>query len=117
MIKEIILEERDKGKTVFITTHNMQVADDLCDRVAFMVEGTIAEIDTPNELKLKHGEKLVNVEYYNNEKVEKKTFDLENLGSNSEFLETIKKYEIRTIHSQETTLEEVFIKVTGRRLD
>jgi len=117
IIKDIIRSEKAKGKTIFVTTHNMQVADDLCDRVAFIVEGEIVEIDTPQELKLKHGEKTVKVEYYDNDAIGTKTFGLEDIGHNEEFLDILRKYKVRTLHSQETTLEEVFIKVTGRRLD
>jgi fluoroquinolone transport system ATP-binding protein len=119
IIKDIILEEKSKGRTIFITTHNMQVADDLCDRVAFIVDGNIAEMDKPEELKLKHGKDQVILEYYDNDKntdIKQKTFELGDLGSNKEFIDTLKNHRVRTIHSQETTLEEVFIKVTGRGL-
>lgn len=115
-IKNIILEQKARGKTIFITTHNMQVADDLCDRVAFIVDGQIVEIDQPEELKLKHGQHVVQVEYYLNEQIETKSFSLDGIGDNQEFLQILKSYQIRTLHSQETTLEDVFIKVTGRRL-
>lgn len=117
LVKDIILQEKSKGKTIFITTHDMKIADDLCDRVAFMVEGSITEMDSPKELKLKHGEKKVKIEYFREGKISIKEFDLKTFGNNEEFLEIIKKYEVRTIHSQETSLEDVFIKVTGRRLD
>ncbi len=56
-IKDLILEEKKKGHTVFLTTHNMFIADELCDRVAFIVEGKIVLIDSPNRLKLEHGER------------------------------------------------------------
>ena len=115
-IKNIILEQKARGKTIFITTHNMQVADDLCDRVAFIVDGQIVEIDQPDELKLKHGQHVVQVEYYLNEQIETKSFSLDGIGDNQDFLHILKSYQIRTLHSQETTLEDVFIKVTGRRL-
>lgn len=115
-IKNIILEQKARGKTIFITTHNMQVADDLCDRVAFIVDGQIVEIDQPEELKLKHGQHVVQVEYYFNEQIETKSFSLDGIGDNHDFLQILKAHKIRTLHSQETTLEDVFIKVTGRRL-
>jgi len=116
IIKNLIMKEKEQGKTIFITTHNMQVADDLCDRVAFIVEGKIAEVDTPKELKLKHGKKAITVEYFEKNSVHYQEFELDKLGHNQSFIELIRDYEVRTIHSMETTLEEVFIKVTGRRL-
>ncbi len=52
IIQDLILAEKAKGKTIFITTHAMQVADTLCDTVAFIVDGKIVELDTPKALKL-----------------------------------------------------------------
>lgn len=60
------MAQRDAGKTVFLTTHDMSVADELCDRVAFIVDGRIALIDSPRALKLKYGTANVRVEYEEN---------------------------------------------------
>ncbi|WHH57808.1 ABC transporter ATP-binding protein [Petroclostridium sp. X23] len=117
IVKDLILEQKSKGKTIFVTTHDMQVADALCDRVAFIVDGEIVEMDTPKSLKLKYGLKLVEIEYYVDDKIKSATFDLASYGTNPEFLNIIKNHQTRTIHSMETTLEDVFIKVTGRSLD
>jgi fluoroquinolone transport system ATP-binding protein len=117
IIKDIIIEQKKRGKTIFLTTHDMQVADSLCDRVAFIVDGEIVEIDTPELLKVKYGLKALEIEYCINGENKLSTFDLESYGTNSEFLNIVKNYETKTIHSMETTLEDVFIKVTGRRLD
>lgn len=46
-IKDLILEQKKRGHTIFLTTHNMSIADELCDRVAFIVDGKIALIDFP----------------------------------------------------------------------
>lgn len=113
IIKDMIKEFQDKGGTVLLTTHLMNDVDELCDRVAFMADGIIAETDTPKNLKLKYGERKVDIEYKDNSAILKESFDLENLGSNSDFLDVIKKKEIVTIHSKETTLDDIFIKVTG----
>ncbi|USG99107.1 ABC transporter ATP-binding protein [Thermococcus argininiproducens] len=115
-IKDLLLEMRENGKTIFLTTHNMYVADELCDRVGFIVEGAIRLVDDPKELKVKMGKRLVKVEYATGGNVEVKEFPLEELGKNEEFLSIIKNYEIRRINTEEPTLEEIFLKVTGRRL-
>ncbi|NJE25211.1 ABC transporter ATP-binding protein [Thermococcus sp. MV5] len=115
-IKDLLLEMRENGKTIFLTTHNMYVADELCDRVGFIVEGAIRLVDNPKELKVKMGKRLVRVEYATSGNVEVKEFPLEGLGKNEEFLNIIKNHEIRRINTEEPTLEEIFLKVTGRRL-
>lgn len=116
IIKNIILKKKEKGKTVFVTTHNMTVADELCDRVAFLVDGNINLIDSPRTLKLEKGRKTVRVEFRENGKTVIQDFELDTIGTDEKFLTLIKTRKIETIHSQEASLEDVFIQTTGRRL-
>ena len=151
IIRNMILELKKRGKTIFLTTHNMTEAEYLCDRVAFIIEGKVPVIDSPAELKLKHGRKTVEIVYYpgkaadtdnagigestenvtsiskaadtgsDNPRLKSKhcltvQFPLAGIGSNKQFLETLGRYEIRTMHTQEATLEDIFIKLTGREL-
>ena len=115
-IKDIIREQKAKGTTSFLTTHNMYIADELCDRVAFIIAGEIKLIDTPKNLKLQYGQKLVDVEYLENDKLIKKTFKTIDEADRNKLAEVIKKHDIQTMHSKEATLEEIFIQVTGRGL-
>ena len=115
-IKNLILEKKAEGKTVFLTTHNMTVADEVCDRVAFIVDGQIRLIDSPRELKIRNGKKNVRVEYRENGSTESREFEMKNIGSNTDFIELIKSKEIETIHTLEATLEDIFIHATGRSL-
>ncbi|BAD84883.1 ABC-type multidrug transport system, ATPase component [Thermococcus kodakarensis KOD1] len=114
--KDLFLEMRESGKTIFLTTHNMYVADELCDRVAFIVDGSVRLVDNPGELKVKMGKRLVKVEYVENGSVKTAEFPLEGIGQNEEFLNILRNHEIRRINTEEPTLEEIFLKVTGRRL-
>ncbi len=90
-------------------------ADELCDRVAFIIDGKIALIDSPRSLKLQNGKRSVRVEYGMAERTAKE-FDLDDLGNNTAFLQLLQQETIQTIHTEEATLEDVFIKVTGRSL-
>jgi len=94
----------------------MMVADELCDRVAFIVDGEIKLIDSPRSLKLEHGQRMVRVEYLVKGAIERREFPLEALGDNPEFLGLLREQDIQTIHSLEATLEDIFIQVTGRSL-
>lgn len=116
IIKGIIREENRKGVTIFLTTHNMYIADELCDRVAFIVEGEIKLIDSPKNLKLKYGQDLVKVEYGENSRLQSKTLSTIDENDRKKLIELIEKENIRTMHTKEATLEEIFIKVTGREL-
>ena len=112
-IKRHIVKLKDQGKTIFVTTHDMATADEICDRVSFIVDGEIRLTEKPSILKNKHGKHNVKVELQNQQMAE---FPVEDLGNNPKFLEFIKQDEILRINTQEATLEEVFIKVTGKKL-
>ena len=53
-LRNIILKLKREGKTILLTTHYMQEADELCDRIAIIDNGIIMDIDTPEQLKIKH---------------------------------------------------------------
>ena len=116
IIKDIILSLKAKGKTVFLTTHNMTVAEQLCDRVAFLVEGKIPVCDTPESLKLKYGKKTIKVEYQDNGMTMTDEFPLDGFNKRDGLVEILNSKEIKTIHSQEATLEDIFIRLTGKEL-
>jgi fluoroquinolone transport system ATP-binding protein len=115
-IKSLISSQKEAGKTVFLTTHDMTVADELCDRVAFIVDGRIEIIERPRELKLRYGHATVRVEYRSADNIEACEYAMANLADNSDFLNVLRTKELRTMHSQEASLEDVFIRVTGRGL-
>ncbi len=117
-IKDLILEVRRQGTTVFVTTHDMWVADELCDRVAFITAGNISVVDTPKALKKQYGRRQVQVEYLNGAReMQQQEFPLDELGDNEAFFKLLKAANrLETIHTQETTLENIFIEVTGQEL-
>ncbi len=117
IIKDLIRAFKADGGTVFLTTHLMNDVEELCDRVAFIREGEIVEIATPRALKIKHGNREVRVEYFSNGKTEEAVYDLDGIGENEAFLKLIKDKEIETIHSGETSLDDIFIKVTKAKSD
>lgn len=116
VIKDIIKAEKAKGTTVFLTTHNMFVADELCDRVAFIIDGEIKLIDSPRSLKLQHGERLVDVEYRDNGGVKKERLSFVDDADRHHLGEIVNSGTVEMMHTKEATLEEIFIKVTGRGL-
>lgn len=114
ILKDMIREYRDQGGTVFITSHIMSDIEQLCDRVAFIVNGKIVELASPRDLKLRYGKKEVTVEYKDDEGNNKKqSFDMDKKESIHELSSFIKTTPFETIHSGETTLEDIFIQVTG----
>lgn len=112
LFRKIIEEERKKGTTVFLTTHNMLDADLLCDRVAFIADGEIKALDTPKNLKERNSNHRVVIDYLYQGRREEKTIEAPELEAGIPFVHD----EIISIHSQEPTLEDMFIQYTGRGL-
>jgi len=115
IVKDIIREFAHKGGTVFLTSHIMSDVDELCDRVAFITDGKIAEIDSPRNLKIKYGKRTVTVEYKEENQTLTRVFEMDDIKS-EEFVRLLRDKNIETIHTGETTLEEIFIQVTGVKL-
>lgn len=104
---------KESGTTIFLTTHNMNEAQKMCDHLALLNEGNIVEEGTPEDICLHHRKKCeVNIEMTNGEKYMVDSRDL--LTVLQTVLDTNNK--IRSIHSNEPNLEEVFIELTGRDL-
>lgn len=112
-IHRMLLEMKEEGMAIFLTTHNMEEAAKLCDHVALLNEGEIVEYGTPEEICLKYNK---DKKY----KVQLTDGSRHILNQNSESAEKIMVWiqgdRIETIHSCEPTLESVFLEVTGREL-
>lgn len=115
-IKDLIRAQQHVGRTVFLSTHDMTVADELCSRLAFIVDGRIRLIDTPHDLKLRYGQRQVRVEFLRGSGTDRREFPLDGLGDNAAFMQLLRTHPIQTIHTLEATLEDIFIQVTGRSL-
>jgi fluoroquinolone transport system ATP-binding protein len=94
----------------------MTTADELCDRVAFLVDGRIAAIDAPRALRLAHGRRVVRVESLRGGQRVADEFPLAGLADNAAFLAALRADHVETVHTSETTLEEIFVLMTGKRL-
>ncbi len=112
-IRRLVRELADQGVTVFLTTHYMEEADQLCGRVAFISEGRIVALDTPDNLKVAHGQKALEVRLDDGQTL---TIALDDPDAGEKLEKLVTSGQIRTLHSAEATLEEVFIQITGRRL-
>lgn len=115
-VTALIRQQQEAGKTIFLTTHDMAVADALCDRVAFLVDGEIKLIAAPRELKLRYGKRTVRVDYRANGRLDSTEFSLPELGTNETFLALLRSQSVETIHTQEASLDDIFIDVTGQEL-
>ncbi len=117
IMKDMIMKEREKGKTIIITTHNMQDATELCDRVVFIVDGQMKALDTPHNFIMKRGAAKVTYSYMENGKEQSSTSVLSELSDDMLLKELISGNRIIAIHSAEPTLSDIFMELTGAQLD
>lgn len=111
-IHNILRDLNKEGTTIFLTTHNMDEAETLCDRIAFLCGGEIVALDTPENLRLQYAKNKIEVVLKDKKK---ETVQKDELGA-KRISEWMKKGELLSIHSHEPTLGDIFIEVTGRGL-
>lgn len=107
-IHRLLNELKESGTTIFLTTHDMVEATEMCDRISLLNQGDLVEIGTPRDI----------IQKYNKEKRVKVTFK-----AHTEKVvpfEELKEQDLTTVemmHSMEPTLEEIFIQLTGEKLN
>jgi len=116
-IRRIIEEEARRGAAVLLTTHDMQEADQLSDRVAFINEGRLYAVDTPEDLKIRYGKRAVKVRLQVDGKVREDVIELDTAGAGAQLEAAVACEGLMTIHTEEATLENIFIQMTGRGLE
>lgn len=116
-IRKTIKEEAERGAAVLLTTHDMFEADELSDRVAFINDGEIVALDTAENLKLKYGKRSVKVRLREGDGVREEHIELAGDGSSARLAELAASPDLLTIHTEEATLEAIFIELTGRGLE
>jgi fluoroquinolone transport system ATP-binding protein len=116
LMKDIILREKARGKTILLTTHNMYDATELCDRVAFIVDGGLRALDSPHGLIMSRGASRIRYVYSHNGMEKHAEIPLDRTGEDGVLQELIRENRLISIHSSEPTLNDIFVELTGRRL-
>lgn len=113
-IHDLLMEIRDTGTTIFLTTHNMHEAEELCDHAALLNQGQIIEYGEPAEICRKYNH-LNKIEIHLSTG---ENLTLPNHASSAEQVkELLEQGQVQAIHSTEPNLESVFLELTGRRLE
>ncbi|MDZ4178854.1 MAG: ABC transporter ATP-binding protein, partial [Coriobacteriia bacterium] len=115
-IRKTIKEEAERGAAILLTTHDMFEADELSDRVAFINDGEIVALDTAENLKLKYGTRSVKVRLREGDGVREEHIPLDEGDSSARISSLASSPDLMTIHTEEATLEHIFIELTGRGL-
>lgn len=116
VMKNLILEQKRLGKTVILTTHNMYDAAELCDRVAFIVDGSIKALDTPWNLMHKNTSFDLQYTWIENGEKKERFVPITKTSSDEKLAQLIQQNSLISIHSRESNLNDVFAEITGRVL-
>lgn len=117
-VRSAIEQLRLEGMTILLTTHLLEEADQLCQRVAFIVRGRIVANDTPRNLKLSHGKRalvLTIADPRDASRWSEVTLSMDDARDQARLAELMARGNVRSVHSQEATLEEVFVEMAGIR--
>lgn len=117
IVKNIILAEKAKGKTIILTTHNMYDASELCDNVAFIVDGAIRALASPQSFIMQKGATKVDYIYLEDDKKITASTSIKDLSQDITLVDAINHNKLISIHSGEPTLNDIFIEITGRTLE
>ncbi|MEE4212249.1 MAG: ABC transporter ATP-binding protein [Parvularcula sp.] len=112
--RALITSLKAQGRTIFLTTHDMAEAEQVCDRIGFLVGGRIAEEGTPAELKRRYGKPSLLVTTEEPEGEREHQFDMHRLADNQDFLTLLRSNRVSAMHTQEANLNDVFVAVAGR---
>lgn len=115
-MKDIILKQKAIGKTIVLTTHNMYDATELCDKVAFIVDGNLRALDTPRNQIMAKGASIIRYTYLHGGEERQREIALNHTGEDELLQKLLKENRLLSIHSGEPTLNEIFVEITGRRL-
>lgn len=112
-IRALIARLASENVTIVLTTHYMEEADELCDRVAFLSQGRIVALDAPRELKLRHGRRTAKVLLRDRREA---TVRLDDPTDADQLARWMRAGDVAAMHSEEGTLEDVFVALAGRPL-
>ena len=115
LMKDMILEEKRRGKTILLTTHNMLDAAELCDRVAFIVGGKIFALDSPHNLIMSKGAAQVTYTWLDRGE-QTNSCPIDRLSEDLILQRLITENRLQSIHSSEPSLNDIFMEITGRKL-
>ncbi|MBZ0252975.1 MAG: ABC transporter ATP-binding protein, partial [Candidatus Methylomirabilis sp.] len=116
-VRRMLMGMRDQGTTVFVTTHNMEEAEEVCDRIAIIDHGKVVEVNSPLMFKAAHTENLVDVVYDEDGKERRVTLKMSLAADRERLAGLIASGQLLTIHSKEFNFKQVFLKLTGREFN
>ncbi len=113
LVRQLMQSLAQAGCTVFLTTHDMEEVEQICDRVAIIAKGQLLDCDTPTAFITRHAERFCDVQYDENGMTHRLSFHLDDATQKAKLAEVIQTQHCVRVHSREFRFEDVFKKLTG----
>jgi ABC-2 type transport system ATP-binding protein len=114
VVRELLRDLASQGTTIFLTTHNMEEVEQICDRVAILCRGQLVECDTPTNFVTRHAVRIVKAQFEQQGEVVRESLDLDLDDQRERLAEIIRTEKCVRVHSQEFDFQDVFLKITGQ---
>lgn len=114
LVRELLRDLAARGTTIFLTTHNMEEVEQICDRVAIMCRGKLVECDTPTAFVTRHAERFVDAQFERDGAVVRESFNMDEEEHRQQLARVVASEDCVTVHSQEFDFHDVFLKITGQ---
>ena len=114
LVRNLLRELASEGTTAFLTTHNMEEVEQICDRVAILCRGKLVECDSPTNFVTRHAERKVAIQFERDGTTQRELLDLDEDTERSRIATLIETERCVRLHSQEFNFEDVFLKLTGQ---
>lgn len=113
LVRRLMQDLAANGTTVFLTTHDMEEVEQICDRVAIIAKGKLLACDTPTAFITRHAERFCDVQYDREGEMVRVTVDLGNDPQRELLASILRNEKCVRVHSREFRFEDVFKKLTG----
>jgi len=114
LVRRMLRELAASGVTVFVTTHNMEEVEEICDRVAILSRGKLIECDTPGSFVARYAERKVTVHYEKDHQTYREILNLDDASERARLAGIVQHENCTEIHSRDFNFDDVFRKLTGQ---
>ena len=114
LVRRMLRDLATSGVTVFVTTHNMEEVEEICDRVAILSHGKLIECDTPGRFVARYAERKVTVQYEKDQQTVRELLNLDSEPERARLAGIVQHENCTRIHSHEFNFDDVFRKLTGQ---
>lgn len=117
LVRELLRELASEGTTVFLTTHNMEEVEQICDQVAILCRGKLVDLDTPAAFVSRHAERFVDAQFERNGQVVREEISMDDAAGRNRLSDIVRSAPCLTMHSREFNFQDAFLKITGEQFD